>query len=268
MSALSVVKRLELLRGMKRPSFRDYLPFLFNDFMEFHGDRSYGDDPAISGGIAFFGGRAVTVIAEVRGRTIEEIKTANFSMPHPEGYRKARRLAKQAEKFFRPVICFIDTPGAFCGVGAEERGQGEAIARSLVEFMSLETQVVSVILGEGGSGGAIALGVADELAMLENALYSVISTRGFASILWKDASREKEAAEVMKIRAEDLKAFGICDRIIAESKGGAHTDIRETAGNIKTCLSEALERLCAVDRKSLPLKRYRKYRSMGIFNNS
>jgi acetyl-CoA carboxylase carboxyl transferase subunit alpha len=186
-------------------------------------------------------------------------------MPHPEGYRKALRLAKQAEKFHRPVICFIDTPGAFCGIGAEERGQGEAIARNLLEFMSLKTTVLSVVLGEGGSGGALALGVCDELAMLENALYSVISPRGFASILWKDAAREKEAAELMKIRSEDLFAFGICDKIISEPEGGAHNDIPLTAGNISAWLLEALTRLSSIEITALLENRYNKFRRMGVY---
>jgi acetyl-CoA carboxylase carboxyl transferase subunit alpha len=181
-------------------------------------------------------------------------------MPHPEGYRKALRLAKEAEKFRRPVICLIDTPGAFCGVGAEERGQGEAIARNLAEFMTLKTQIVSVVVGEGGSGGALALGVCDELAMLENALYSVINPRGFASILWKDPGREKEAAELMKIGAEDLKAFGICGSIIGESE-----DKAITAGNMRNYCIEALERFCALDMDLLLEKRYRKFRCIGEF---
>ena len=172
------------------PTIHDYIPLLFDEFCELHGDRLFGDDQAILGGIANFRGIPITVIAEVKGRNLEENKRSNFAMPHPEGYRKALRLAKQAEKFHRPVVCFIDTPGAFCGVAAEERGQGEAIARNLMEFSRLKTPVISIVLGEGSSGGALALGVCDELAMLENAVYTVISPRGFASILWKDASRE------------------------------------------------------------------------------
>jgi acetyl-CoA carboxylase carboxyl transferase subunit alpha len=202
----------------------------------------------------------------VRARDIEELKKINFSMPHPEGYRKALRLAKQAEKFHRPVICFIDTPGAFCGVGAEERGQGEAIARNLHEFMMLKTPVVSLVLGEGGSGGALALGVCDELAMLENALYSVISPKGFASILWKDGSREREAAELMKITAEDLHSFGICDRIISEPEGGAAKNIGQTAADIAAWLREALGRLGTEESGGLPEKRYQKFRKIGVFS--
>ena len=205
---------LEMIRNKSHLTIRDYIPLIFDKFYELHGDRLYGDDGAIIGGIAEIGGMPVTVIAEVKGRNIEENKKSNFAMPHPEGYRKALRLAHQAEKFHRPVICFIDTPGAFCGVEAETRGQGEAIARNIEEFMLLKTPVISVVLGEAGSGGALALGVCDELAMLEYSIYSVISPRGCASILWKDASKEKEACEVLKITSEDMLNFGIAEAVI------------------------------------------------------
>ncbi|GHV84459.1 hypothetical protein AGMMS50230_00670 [Spirochaetia bacterium] len=263
---LNIVQRLELLRNLGRPTVHEYIPRIFKDFTEFHGDRYYGDDPAILGGIGTIGDIPVTLIAQVRGRDIEELKRVNFSMPHPEGYRKALRLAKQAEKFHRPVICFIDTPGAYCGVGAEERGQGEAIARNLMEFMTLKIPIISVVLGEGGSGGALALGVCDELAMLENALYSVISPKGFASILWKDAAREQEAAKLMKITAEDLESFGICNTIIGESEGGAARDIDLTAKNLSAFLLETLKRLTAEEPETLPEKRYSKFRAIGIFS--
>ena len=265
MAKLSVVKRLELLNTMGRPSINDFIPLIFRDFTEIHGDRYFGDDPAILGGIALLDNTPVTVISQVRGRDIEELKKTNFSMPHPEGYRKALRLARQAEKFHRPVLCFIDTPGAFCGVGAEERGQGEAIARNIMEFMTLETPVISVVLGEGGSGGALALGVCDELAMLENALYSVISPRGCASILWKDAAREKEAAELMKICAEDLLAFGICERIIEEPEGGAAKDIPAMAKNLREYVTGAVKRFSGTDTGVLLENRYRKFRRIGEF---
>ena len=269
MAKLTIAQRLELLSNLGRPTIREYIPLLFDDFTEFHGDRYFSDDPAILGGIGILKGlldeTPLTIIAQVRARDIEELKKVNFSMPHPEGYRKALRLAKQAEKFRRPVVCFIDTPGAFCGVGAEERGQGEAIARSLQEFMTLKTPVLSLVLGEGGSGGALALGVCDELAMLENALYSVISPKGFASILWKDWGREKEAAELMKITAEDMYAFGICGRIIAEPEGGAAKNIELTAANIAAWLRDALGRLTAEDSETLPEKRYAKFRKIGVF---
>lgn len=265
MNEFTATERLNLIRHKNRPTVRDYIPLIFSNFLECHGDRYYGDDAAILGGIASFKGIPVTVIAQVKGRNLDENKKSNFSMPHPEGYRKALRLAKQAEKFHRPVICLVDTPGAFCGIEAEKRGQGEAIARNLMEFMTLKTPVISIVLGEGGSGGALALAVCDELAMLENAIYSVISPRGCASILWKDASREMEAAELMRIRAEDLVEFGVCEKIIEEATGGAHNDMEFTADNISEYLSEALPRLCKVSEKEMLEKRYEKFRKIGVF---
>jgi acetyl-CoA carboxylase carboxyl transferase subunit alpha len=259
---------MELLRGLGRPTINDYIPLIFEEFTELHGDRCFADDPAVLAGLAYFEKEPVTVIAQVRARDIEEFKRTKYSMPHPEGYRKALRLAKQAEKFHRPVITFIDTPGAFPGIGAEERGQGEAIARNLEEFMALKTPIISVVLGEGGSGGALALGVCDELAMLENALYSVISPRGFASILWKDGNREKEAAELMKITAEDLKAFGICDVIIEEPQNGAQQDIQMTAKNIAAFIAAAVRRFSGVDSGELLEKRYQKFRAIGSYLES
>lgn len=265
MNKLTAWERLNVIRNKERPTIRDYIPLIFDEFFEMHGDRFYGDDGAIMGGVASINGTPVTVIAEVKGRNITENAAANFAMPHPEGYRKALRLAKQAEKFHRPVICFIDTPGAFCGIEAEERGQGEAIAKNLLEFMKLRTPVVSIVLGEGGSGGALALGVCDELAMLENALYSVISPRGFASILWKDANREKEACEIMKITAESLTKLGICDRIIDEPFGGAHNDVRQTAENIYEYLLKVLSEKSKIDIDVLLNERYTKFRKIGEF---
>jgi len=262
---LNISQRVDLIKSLGRPTIREYAPLLFKDFTEFHGDRYFSDDPALLGGIATFEDTPVTVIAQVRGRDIAELQKVNFAMPHPEGYRKALRLAKQAEKFRRPVICFIDTPGAFCGVGAEERGQGEAIARNLHEFMTLRTPVVSIVLGEGGSGGALAIGVCDELAMLENALYSVISPKGFASILWKDGAREREAAEMIKITAADLRTFGICDHIVAEPEGGAAKDINLTSANIAAWLRDSLGRLSKENFDTLPDKRYQKFRKMGVY---
>jgi len=259
------MQRVDLLKSLGRPTIRDYIPLLFKEFTEFHGDRYYSDDPALLGGVGFFDDKPITVIAQVRGHDIEDLKRINFSMPHPEGYRKALRLVKQAEKFRRPVLCFIDTPGAFCGVGAEERGQGEAIARNLYEFMMVKTPVMSIVLGEGGSGGALAIGVSDELAMMENALYSVISPKGFASILWKDGSREREAAEMIKITAEDLKSFGICDAIIPEPDGGASKDVNLTATNIAAWVKPTLDRLSKESFDNLPEKRYQKYRKFGVF---
>jgi acetyl-CoA carboxylase carboxyl transferase subunit alpha len=262
----TAVEKLQLIRNKHRPTVNDYIPLIFKNFMECHGDRTFGDDGAIIGGIAEFMGTPVTVIAQVKGRNIDENKKSNFSMPHPEGYRKALRLAKQAEKFNRPVICLVDTPGAFCGIEAEKRGQGEAIAKNLMEFMTLKTPIISVVLGEGGSGGALALAVCDELMMLENALYSVISPRGFASILWKDPSRETEAAGLMKITAEDLKGFGVCERIISEPAGGAHLDARITAANISAALTEAVAKHTKLDTDSLLDARYEKFRKVGMFD--
>ena len=265
MSKLTATERLSLIRLKNRPTVNDYIPVIFNNFLELHGDRHFGDDPAILAGIATLNSIPVTVIAQVKGRNIEENKRSNFSMPHPEGYRKALRLAKEAEKFRRPVVCLVDTPGAFCGIDAEKRGQGEAIARNLMEFMTLRTPVISVILGEGGSGGALALAVCDELAMLENALYSVISPRGFASILWKDPGREKEACELMKITAEDLMGFGVCDKIISEAVGGAQNDMKLTASNIAEYLSEAVERISKTDIDIMLENRYNRFRKIGMF---
>ncbi len=265
MNTLTATERLATIRQKNRPTVMDYIPAIFTDFLEMHGDRHYGDDAAIIGGIATLKGIPVTVIAQVKGRNLDENKKSNFSMPHPEGYRKALRLVKQAEKFHRPVICLVDTPGAFCGIEAEKRGQGEAIARNLMEFMLVKTPIVSIVLGEGGSGGALALAVCDELAMLENALYSVISPRGFASILWKDASRETEAAELMKITAEDLVKFGVAEKIISEPTGGAHTDMTFTAMNISDYLCEAVPRLMKIDTDTLLESRYEKFRKIGMF---
>lgn len=257
--------RIQTVRNPKRPTVRDYIPMIFRDFYELHGDRLFGDDGAVIGGIGAVGNIPVTLISHVKGRNIAENKASNFAMPHPEGYRKALRLAKQAEKFHRPVVCFIDTPGAFCGVEAEKRGQGEAIARDIAEFMRLKTPVISVVLGEGGSGGALALGVCDELAMLSNACYSVISPRGFASIVWKDGTREKEASKIMKITADDLRKLGICDCIISEPEGGAHKDPVLTAENIEEFLLRSLNEKMRIDIDELLEQRYTKFRKIGEF---
>lgn len=265
MANLTAWERMMVIRHKNRPTVRDYIPMIFDDFYEMHGDRYYGDDHALIGGVASIGGTVVTVLAQVKGRNIEENKDTNFAMPHPEGYRKALRLAKQAEKFHRPIICFIDTPGAFCGIEAEERGQGEAIARNLMEFFDVKVPIISIVLGEGGSGGALALGVCDELAMLENALYSVISPRGCASILWKDASRETEAANISKITADDLLQFGVCEVIIKEPSGGAHNNPQQTAENISEYILDALARFSKMPLAKLLDNRYNKFRKIGVF---
>lgn len=258
-------ERLQLIRNPARPTVRDYIPRVFTEFFELHGDRLFGDDGALLGGIGRLDGTSVTVLAQVKGRNLAENKAANFAMPHPEGYRKALRLAKQAEKFRRPVICLIDTPGAFCGIDAENRGQGEAIARNLAEFMQLRTPVVSVVLGEGGSGGALALGVCDALGMLENALYSVISPRGFASILWKDGSREKEACELLHMTAEDMLTLGVADGIIPEPAGGAHNDIDKISSALHKFLSIKIQENLRKDIDVLLEERYTKFRKIGAF---
>ena len=255
---LPVSQKMRLIHDSKRPTIDDYVKTLFDDFTELHGDRGYADDSAICAGIAVFQGTPVTVIGHRKGKTTEENIRANFAMAHPEGYRKALRLAKKAEKFHRPVICFVDTAGAFCGVGAEERGQGEAFARCLSDFMVLRTPVISIITGEGGSGGALALAVADRVLMLENAIYSVISPRGCASILWKDASREVEAAERLKITADDLLSFGMIEGIVSESGS--------LMRNLKKALHEQFKELSSVQTmEQLLEKRYEKFRKIGIF---
>ena len=261
----SAWERLQLVHTKGRPTIMDYIPLIFTDFYEMHGDRLFGDDKAIIGGIARLNNQPVTIIAEVKGRDIDENKACNFAMPHPEGYRKALRLAKQAEKFHRPIICFIDTPGAYCGVSAEERGQGEAIAKNIAEFMTLRTPIISIVLGEGGSGGALALGVCDELAMLENAQYSVLSPRGFATILWKDATREQEASEIMMITAEDMVKLGVAETIIEEPLGGAHNDLDKISENIKEYLSHKIPEKCKKDIDELLKSRYTKFRKIGEF---
>lgn len=213
---ISAWERVKIARGTERPTSIDYMSHIFDRFLELHGDRYCGDDGAIVGGIATINGIPVTVIGQQKGRNIKQNMKRNFGMPNPEGYRKALRLMKQAEKFHRPVICFVDTPGAFCGIEAEMRGQGEAIAKNLYEMSSLKTPILSIVIGEGGSGGALALAVADEVWMLENATYSILSPEGFASILWKDSKRANEAAAIMKITADDLLELKIIDQVFPE----------------------------------------------------
>ena len=258
MSNLTACERLELIRHKDRPTVNDYIPAMFTRFMEFHGDRLFGDDAAIIGGIGYLSDTPVTVIAQVKGRNLEENKRTNFSMPHPEGYRKALRLAKQAEKFHRPVICLVDTPGAFCGVEAEERGQGQAIARNILEMTTLCVPVISILIGEGGSGGALALAVADRVWMLENAVYSVISPEGCASILWKDAKKAGEAAASLKLMAEDAKGLGVIERILSEKEIGK----KEFYDRIGRLIKEELDELSRDT--ELVGKRYDRFRSIGM----
>ncbi len=255
-------EKVKLARMPVRPTSLDYIDRIFDQFMEMHGDRYFGEDQAIVGGIAFLGDIPVTVIAQQKGRNTKENIARNFSMPHPEGYRKALRLMKQAEKFRRPVICFIDTPGAFCGLGAEERGQGEAIATNLAEMMLLKTPIISVVISEGGSGGALALGVADKVYMLEHSIYAILSPEGFASILYKDSTKAEQAANDMKLTAQDLLRFSIIDGIIPEPAGGAHNDYNQCALNIKGIIEQDLQNLMELPVEELLEKRYQKYRRM------
>ncbi|MFJ7637540.1 acetyl-CoA carboxylase carboxyl transferase subunit alpha [Peribacillus sp. NPDC097264] len=257
--------RVQIARHPARPTTLDYIPLIFNEFMEFHGDRYYGDDEAIVAGIGEFDGRAVTIIGHQRGKDTKENIRRNFGMPHPEGYRKALRLMKQAEKFNRPIICFIDTKGAFPGKAAEERGQSEAIAKNLFEMAGLNVPVISIVIGEGGSGGALALGVADRIYMLENSTYSVISPEGAAAILWKDASQAKRAAETMKITAPDLNRLGVIDEIIPEVKGGAHRDAEEQAKAIKDMLKQSINELLSLNSEELINQRYMKFKNIGEY---
>ncbi|MBT2605085.1 acetyl-CoA carboxylase carboxyl transferase subunit alpha [Bacillus sp. ISL-53] len=257
--------RVQIARHPARPTTLDYIPLLFNDFIEFHGDRYYGDDEAIVSGIAEFNGLAVTVIGHQRGKDTKENIRRNFGMPHPEGYRKALRLMKQAEKFNRPIICFIDTKGAFPGKAAEERGQSEAIAKNLFEMAGLKVPVISIVIGEGGSGGALALGVGDRIFMLENSTYSVISPEGAAALLWKDASQAKRAAETMKITAPDLNRLGVIDEIIPEVRGGAHRDSNLQAEAIKEILKRSFKELLPLNSDDLINQRYMKFKKIGEY---
>lgn len=252
--------RVLIARKADRLTALDYIDEIFDDFLELHGDRLYGDDAAIVGGIGFYKGRPVTIIAEQKGRNTKENIKRNFGMPNPEGYRKALRLMKQAEKFKRPIICFVDTPGAFCGLGAEERGQGEAIARNLMEMSSLSVPILSIVIGEGGSGGALALAVGNEVWMLENSIYSILSPEGFASILWKDSKRAKEAAGIMKITAADLLKLGIIEKIIEEPKGGTSQDPAFVINQLNDGIGKFLDNMSKLSEEELRNQRYEKFR--------
>lgn len=253
----STYERVKLARDHHRPTGLDYISNIFEGFMECHGDRCYGDDPAIVGGIARLNGNPVTVIAMEKGHTAKERVQRNFGAPHPEGYRKALRLMKQAEKFGRPVICFVDTSGAYCGIGAEERGQGQAIAENLMELSTLCVPVISILVGEGGSGGALALAVADRVWMLQNAVYSVISPEGCASILWKDAAKAEAAAQSLRLTAEDAKSLGVIERILSEKEIGK----KEFYDRIRVLLAKEIELLS--NDMDLVGKRYDRFRKIG-----
>lgn len=256
---MNAYERVALARDGKRPSGAYFINQMITDFVEFHGDRRFADDGAIVGGIGYLNDIPVTIIAMERGTSIEERMKRNFGCPSPEGYRKALRLMKQAEKFKRPVICIINSSGAYCGISAEERGQGLAIAENLMEMMTLKTPVISVVTGEGGSGGALALSVADKIFMLENAVYSVISPEGCASILWKDAAKAAEAAEALKLTAGDLYSFGIADKVISEQ----NRSYEEICSDLKNQLYAEFAELRKIDLTNLCENRYDKFRKIG-----
>jgi acetyl-CoA carboxylase carboxyl transferase subunit alpha len=260
---LSPIERVQVARHPRRPYTLDYVEMVFDDFVELHGDRMFRDDDSIVGGWARLEGESVMLIGQQKGRDMKENLRRNFGMPHPEGYRKALRLMKQAEKFGRPVVTLIDTPGAYPGIGAEERGQGEAIARNLLEMAALRVPSVAVVIGEGGSGGALAIGVADRVLMLENSIYSVISPEGCAAILWKSGTERDKAAAAMKITAGDLLRLKVIDDIIAEPAGGAHSDWEGTAEALREALGRHLGELRGVPTDELRRARWEKYMSMG-----
>jgi acetyl-CoA carboxylase carboxyl transferase subunit alpha len=262
---LSAQQKVQLARHPARPYMSDYLQFLMDDFVELHGDRSFRDDPAIVGGLAQFDEWEVLVIGHQKGRNTKDNMHRNFGMARPEGYRKATRLMRLASRWRRPILCFIDTPGAYPGLGAEERGQAEAIAKALQVMASLECPMISIVIGEGGSGGALALGVTDRILMLEYSIYSVISPEGCASILWRDPAKIGEAATQLKLTAPDLFALGICDEIIPEAAGGAHRNPPVTASRLRASLKTHLRELCELSPSELVERRYQKFRKMGSF---
>ncbi|WP_054861421.1 acetyl-CoA carboxylase carboxyl transferase subunit alpha [Gracilibacillus sp. JCM 18860] len=256
--------RVQIARHADRPTSQDYIAELFTDFIEFHGgDRFYGEDEAIVAGIAKYQGKPVTIIGHQRGKNTKENIDRNFGMPHPEGYRKALRHMKQAEKFQRPIITFIDTKGAYPGKAAEERGQSEAIARNLMEMAGLQVPIICIVIGEGGSGGALGLGVGDRIHMLENSTYSVISPEGAAALLWKDSKQAERAAKSLKITAPDLKELGIIDEVIEEPLGGAHRNVSVQADNIRNVLDQSLQELSILKEEDLLEQRWLKYKKIG-----
>jgi len=267
-ASLTAWQRTQLARHPKRPYTRDWCKLLFDDFIELHGDRLFGDDPAIVGGLARFEGRSVVVLGHQKGRDTREKIARNFGMPHPEGYRKAQRLFELAAKFGKPVLTFIDTPGAYPGIGAEERGQAEAIARNLKLMAGLATPIIAVVTGEGGSGGALAIGMGNRVLMLEYAVYSVISPEGCAAILWGDAAKASEAAEVMKTTAPDLMRLGVVDGVVPEPVGGAHRDWEAAAGHLRAALRGQLAELADRAPDALVNERYEKFRRLGAFEET
>ena len=266
--SLTPWQRAQLARHPKRPHTLDFIRLLFEDFVELHGDRVFGDDKAIVGGLARFEGEPVVVIGHQKGRDTRENIARNFGMPHPEGYRKALRLMELAAKFGKPIVTLIDTPGAYPGLGAEERGQAEAIARNLREMAGFATPIVCVVTGEGGSGGALAIGVGNRVFMLEHSIYSVISPEGCAAILWGEASKAQEAAELMRVTAPDLLRLGVIDGIVPEPVGGAHRNWEEAAENLRGALRGALHELRSRSSETLVADRYEKFRKIGVFADS
>lgn len=264
-SNLTKWQKVLLSRHINRPYTLDYLSLAFTDFIELHGDRNFKDDPAIVGGLAKIEGQPVMVIGQQKGRNTKEKIYRNFGMPHPEGYRKALRLMRMAERFGIPIITFIDTPGAYPGLGAEERGQAEAIAKNLKEMAVLRTPVVSIVIGEGGSGGALAIGVSDKVLVMEYATYSVISPEGCAAILWSDGTKAELAAEALKITADDLMELGVIDGVVTEPVGGAHRDYEGAAQNLKKAILDSFDELKKLSPEELINKRYEKFRRMGTF---
>ena len=267
-SNLSAWQRAQIARHPKRPHALDLYKLLLDDFVELHGYRVFGDDLAIVGGLAVFEGEPVVVLGHQKGRDTRENIARNFGMPHPEGYRKALRLMQLADKFSKPIISFIDTPGAYPGLGAEERGQAEAIARNLREMAALRTPVIAVVTGEGGSGGALAIGVANRVLMLEHAIYSVISPEGCAAILWGDGAKAPEAAQLMRITAPDLQKAGVIDAVIPEPIGGAHRSWEDAAANLRIALREHLGQLRPLSGDALVQDRYEKFRRIGVFEET
>jgi acetyl-CoA carboxylase carboxyl transferase subunit alpha len=267
-AGLTPWQRAQVARHPQRPSTLDYVGRICNHFLELHGDRLYGDDQAIVAGLARLNGRSVVVIGPQKGKTLKERMQRNFGMPNPEGYRKALRLMRLAERFNKPVLTFIDTPGAYPGLGAEERGQSEAIARNLMVMASLKIPIVSVVIGEGGSGGALAIGVADRVLMLQHAVYSVISPEGCAAILWNDPKKTPDAAEALKMTAEDLLRLGVIDEIIPEPPGGAHRDPTAICNAVKKAIEAHLSALLELPLDELLQQRHTKYRRMGVLGGA
>lgn len=264
-SKLSAAQKMQLARHPQRPSTLEYINAICTDFVELHGDRAFADDLAIVGGVALLDGIPVTVVGHQKGKDTKDNIARNFGMPHPEGFRKGLRFMRQANKFGRPILTFIDTPGAYPGGAAEERGQGEAIARNLLEMADFGVPIICIVIGEGGSGGALALGVGNRVLMLENSIYSVISPNGAASILWKDATRADEAAEAMKITSKDLFELGIIEEVIEEPQGGAHRDLNFQAAKMKDAIMRHLAELSKLSPEQLRVDRYEKYRKIGKF---